>query len=521
MRIIKSYSEFITENLKYEGLGEFGKKAIGAVKGLLAKGGSFLSALKAQISGTRSKDGADGTIPYGVTIIPSAADLQELGITEMPQITRDGESDSVDVDEAVLPLDFPNPQAGVINVGAERLLRILNRVLRYKDERPLMIWGAPGIGKTSVVKMVQKQYGGRMIDVQLTTYAPEDFFLPEVDGENSQQNKYSRRAGRVPQGWLPVYHESEGQEGNGKANGPDGKGGIIFLDELSRAKEAIRNICLKLVLDREMDGGWKLGSNWTIIAASNRMEDDETNTSEFGSALGNRFQQVNYSPTIKDYSKWALSAKSETGEDLFDPTIISFLNWTKGQEFFHKYDPNVSGTIFPSPRSWEAAAIAFKNLKRDAAESGMTLTPSIIEDEAIAPNVGKEASAMFMGYYVLSRKIDLDTMKLVYSDPMTAPLPPKAQGRNDYEIDSAYILASAIAYEYRNRELTDQEIDNLFEYIIRVGDPTVAIQILSAVREIQPNVANNRYPATVAGLKKFLAAYPGSTREIEAANLNP
>jgi isopenicillin N synthase-like dioxygenase len=151
----------------------------------------------------------------------------------------------------------------------------------------------------------------------------------------------------------------------------------------------------------------------------------------------------------------------------------------------------------------------------------MTLTPSIIEDEAIAPNVGKEASAMFMGYYVLSRKIDLDTMKLVYSDPMTAPLPPKAQGRNDYEIDSAYILASAIAYEYRNRELTDQEIDNLFEYIIRVGDPTVAIQILSAVREIQPNVANNRYPATVAGLKKFLAAYPGSTREIEAANLNP
>jgi isopenicillin N synthase-like dioxygenase len=104
---------------------------------------------------------------------------------------------------------------------------------------------------------------------------------------------------------------------------------------------------------------------------------------------------------------------------------------------------------------------------------------------------------------------------------MTAPLPPKAQGRNDYEIDSAYILASAIAYEYRNRELTDQEIDNLFEYIIRVGDPTVAIQILSAVREIQPNVANNRYPATVAGLKKFLAAYPGSTREIEAANLNP
>lgn len=520
MRIIKSYSEFITEHLQNEGLGDLGKKVAGTVKGLLGKAGSFLSALKAQMSGKRSKDGAAGTIPYGVTIIPSAADAQELDITEIPQITRDGESNSAEVDEAVVPLDFPNPQAGIPNVGAERLLRILNRILKNKDERPLMIWGAPGIGKTSVVKAVQKQYGGRMIDVQLTTYAPEDFFLPEVQGSASQQDKYSRRATRVPQGWLPVYHESEGQAGNDAANGPDGKGGIIFLDELSRAKEAIRNICLKLVLDREMDGGWKLGSNWTIVAASNRMEDDETNTSEFGSALGNRFQQVNYSPSIKDYSKYALSAKSEADEDLFDPRIISFLNWTKGQEFFHKYDPNISGTIFPSPRSWEAAAVALKNLKREAAESGMTLTPSVIEDEAIAPNVGKEAAQMFMGYYALSQKIDLDKMKLVYSDPMNAPLPPKARGREDYEIDSAYILASAIAYEYRDRELTDPEIDNLFEYIIRVGDPTVAIQILSAVREIQPKVANNRYPAVVSGLKKFLAAYPGSTREIQAANLD-
>jgi hypothetical protein len=514
MRIIKSYSDFITENLNNEGLADFGKKVAGAVKGFFGKVGDFLSALKAQISGKRSADGAEGTIPYGVTIIPSKEDAAQLGVDNIPEITRENDT-TEELSEAVVPLDFPNPQAGIPNVGSERLLRILNRVLKNKDERPLMIWGAPGIGKTSVVKMIQKEYGGRMIDVQLTTYAPEDFFLPEVTGETSADNRFSRRASRVPQGWLPVYHESEGEEGNARANGPDGKGGIIFLDELSRAKEAIRNICLKLVLDREMDGGWKLGSNWTIVAASNRMEDDETNTSEFGSALGNRFQQVNYSPKIKEYSKYALGAKTETGEEVFDPRIVSFLNWTKGQEFFHKYDPNVSGTIFPSPRSWEAAAIAWKNLKKDAADGGYQLTPEIIEDEAIAPSVGKEAAQMFMGYYTLSQKIDLEKMGMVYSDPVNAPLPPKARGRDDYEIDAAYILASAIAYEYKDRELTDQEITNLFEYIIRVGDPTVAIQILTAVREIHKNVATNTHPATNAGLKKFLAAYPGSTREIE------
>jgi hypothetical protein len=96
---------------------------------------------------------------------------------------------------------------------------------------------------------------------------------------------------------------------------------------------------------------------------------------------------------------------------------------------------------------------------------------------------------------------------------MNAPLPPKTNGR--YEIDTAYILASAIAYEYKDREITDQEIGNIIEYVIRVGDPTVAIQILFAVKETQPKF-NNEHPATKAGWRKFLAAYPGSAREITA-----
>lgn len=510
MRIIKSYRDFVYENLNNEGLGSLSKKVVGAIKGLIGKTGDFLSSLKAQITGKRSKDGADGTIPYGVTIIPSASDAQALGLKEIPQIAREG--DIEEMDEAVVPLDFPNAQAGVPNVGMDRLLRILNRVTRHKDERPLMIWGAPGIGKTSIVKMVQKAYGGRMIDVQLTTYAPEDFFLPEVSAEIGA-GKFSRRATRVPQGWLPVYHESEGEEGNARANGPDGKGGVIFLDELSRAKEAIRNICLKLVLDREMDGGWKIGSNWTIIAASNRQEDDETNTAEFGAALGNRFQQVNYSPTIKDYSKWALGAKTEEGEDLFDPLIISFLNWTSGQEFFHKYDPAISTTIFPSPRSWEAAAIALKNLKKNAADEGYRLTPDIIENEALAPNVGHEAASMFMGYWKISQRIDLDKLSLVYTDQKNAPLPLKNRS-GDYEIDAAYIISAAIAYEFRNRELSDENIVNLFDYIVRVSDPTVAMQILTPVREIQPRLKDLKDPIVANKLREFLQAYPGSEKEL-------
>lgn len=516
-RIIKSYPDFLAERLQNEGLKDIAKRAVGAIKKFVGKGAGYLSALTAQLQGKKSVDGAPGTIPVGVTIYPSAYDLEQVGGKAPVE-----ETERVFMNETIVPLDFPNPKAGVRNVGYDELTRIVKRVAKYPDERPLMIWGAPGIGKTSIVKAVQKAYGGRLIDVQLTTYAPEDFFLP-VTNRAAGENPKSRRASRVPQEWLPVYHESEGEAGNAEANGPDGKGGVIFLDELSRAPGAIRNICLKLVLDREVDGGWKLGSKWIILAASNRMEDDETNTESFGTALGNRFQQVNYVPDVKSYSKYAMSARDESGTEIFDPRIISFLNWSKGKEFFHKMDAGTS-LAFPSPRSWEAAAVAWKNLKKDAEEEGYRLTPSMIEDEALAPNIGQEAATAFIAYYILSQKIDLENLYKVYTDPMNAPLPPKVRGEeSEYELDAAYILAAAIAYEYRGRRLSETEIENVVKYAVRVNNPTVAMQIMAAVLEIHPDIAmlsNEKTDPLVAAYKQammklFLPAYPGSAKEIQ------
>lgn len=521
----KSFSQFVNESFFPDDIARTAQKAIKAIKKFVGMGGEYLNSLVYQVTGKRSVDGHSGTIPIGVTIFPSEYDKQELAKAGLAVRAGAVEEAEEPIDEGVVPLDFPNKDADVPNVGVGSMKKVIDRVIRHADERPLMIWGAPGIGKTAIVKAVQKQYGGRLIDVQLTTYAPEDFFLPERD-PGTEGNLRSRRATRIPQGWLPLYHESEGEEGDKAANGPDGRGGVIFLDELSRAKEAIRNICLKLILEKELDGGWKIGSAWRIIAASNRQEDDETNTAEFGTALGNRFQQINFSPSIKDFSEYALHAKTATGENIFDERIISFLNWTKGQEFFHKLDPSKAATLFPSPRSWEAAAIAWKNLKADAAAAGEQLDPKDLE-RAIASNVGKTAADMFMGYYALSTKIELDKLKLAYTDPDNAPLPPK-KASGGYELDAAYILAAAIAYEHRDRKITIQEFENIVKYAVRVKDPTVAMQILQAVIDIHPYLKADKqsnpesmideYITVLKSL--FLPAYPGSAREIASITAN-
>ncbi len=523
-KIIKTYSSFLNENLNQNEsrLGNMAKSAVGSIKKFFGKGANFLSALSAQINGKRSTDGADGTIPYGVTIYPSKASLRALGIDNYSP--DEDEIDENLIDEEVVPLEATPSISGVDNVDYDTLLSIVERIVNNPDpteEAPLMVWGAPGIGKTAIIKAIQEAKGEGttydLLDIQLTTYAPEDFFLPVIDPAIND-NPMSRRASRVPQRWLPVYNKSEGEEGNAKANGVDGLGGIIFLDELSRAPQAIRNIALKFVYDRELDGGWKIGSNWTIFAASNRQEDDLTNAEEFGTALGNRWQQVNYVPDVKNYAKYASTKTDKSGVNVFDPLIISFLQWSKGKEFFHKME---AGSIaFPSPRSWEKAAIAWKNLKKEAERKGIQLSDQMIEKQALSPSIGKEAARAFMAYYLLSKKIDLKNLYKVYTEPDNAPLPTRTRGsESEYELDVAYILASAVAYEHKGRRLTEPEYRNLVKYAIRLNNPTVAMQIIGSTNEIHPYLAEKESPEfrgfVIPAMKEFFAKYPGSERDLK------
>lgn len=515
-RIVKAYETFINEDLQNEGLGKFVNTIIDKIKGLFQKYGGIVGSMAAQVAGKRSKYGEGDTIPYGVTIYPSqriVSILKANDINYVPPVDDDS------VNEAVVGMAYPDPKAGVIDVDKTTLLNIVDRVMTEDDEAPLMIWGAPGIGKTSIVKIVAKNQGGTLIDVQLTTYTPEDFFMPVLNPQTSE-NPRSRRGDRVPQRWLPMYHESEGLEGDTIAN--QGEGGIIFFDEISRASTAIRAIALNLVQFGELDGGWIIGSKWKMVAASNREIDDETNALEFGTALPNRFQQINYVPTTKDYSDYAFDAKNKEGEFIFDRRIIAFLNWSKGHEFLHKMDPSVS-KVFPSPRSWEKAAIAWGNMKKQAERQGIDLKPDAIYTQALAPSIGREAATAFIAYYELSQKIDIDKIKLAYTNPDAAPLPPKTRvGDSDYELDSAYILASALAYEHKDRRLTPDEATNLIQYAIRVDNPIFGLQIITAITEIHPYLKEvslrNTDPVvtawTTATIQKFIPKYPGTEKDI-------
>lgn len=138
----------------------------------------------------------------------------------------------------------------------------LNTIIKGGVKTALMMWGAPGIGKSSIVNFVAKENDMEVIDLRLSQLAPTDIRgLPYVD---------ESVAHFAPPSFLP-------REGKG----------ILFLDEINLAPPSVMNIAMQLVLDRRV-GDYVVPDGWYIMAAGNRVE-DRAAVSQMPAPLTNRF----------------------------------------------------------------------------------------------------------------------------------------------------------------------------------------------------------------------------------------
>ncbi len=120
---------------------------------------------------------------------------------------------------------------------------------------------------------------------------------------------------------------------------------ILFLDEITNALPSIQGIAFNIVLDREVNGIWKLPENARIVAAGNDMKDSLA-ANQLAEPLFNRFAHVYIKTTTESWLKWA-------SEHNIHPAIYSYIAYKKGETLRSKYDgekPNAD------PRKWEMAS---------------------------------------------------------------------------------------------------------------------------------------------------------------------
>jgi hypothetical protein len=277
------------------------------------------------------------------------------------------ENHKANVNEVKMHTEDPEAKWNIIVDDAE-LRDEITRHIKKAGLARLLIWGAPGIGKTAILNAVVdsfKKAGNdyNLIVKTLSNETPDNFMLPKY----VEVGEGNVKAEDVPKTWLPVYHPTGDPAKDAALDASLGKG-MLFIDELSRATQQVLNVCLPLINEGQFNG-WQMGSGWCIVCASNRPEDEDSGQAPLGNAMLNRFAHVYYEPTVHTWRKWA------DKQGFMSPLLLQWLSLPETENMsggkYYYMDPNEdiqnasSTALMCTPRAWT-------NAMRDLAEYSHT-----------------------------------------------------------------------------------------------------------------------------------------------------
>lgn len=385
--------------------------------------------------------------------------------TQDPQIT---DVDATQLKEE-LEYHFANPETG----------------------RPLLIWGAPGIGKTSVVKNFGlKDIGVPVIEVILSLMEPTDVAgLPGAEKDVDFDVK--RSVNYLPMIWPLDNGDKEIVREDGTKEKIPGKGGIIFLDEINRAHPSVQAAMLKVVLDREIaSANYKIPSKWLILAAANRPEDEPgAMIRPMSFALANRFAQVNFISDPLTWTKWARGRKEA---DLSDE-VVAFVELM--QDYFYVLPGGlVSGdietTMGVTPRAWEYAAREYKERRDSQKAKGGDIsaeTTRLIFDK----HVGKKVSSVITDFLETMKVWPIDRIEKIFTDPDNdnAKLP-MSSNTGKIDLRKGYSIMYLASKYKAGQQLTKDEFVNFIKYLTDLNSGEIAMSALNMAKRTHPEIKN-------------------------------
>ena len=483
----------------------------------LDKEGAKITGCKTKLSDAVKLYGSGNSIKYWLNSVNESDETEQQAFATILEYFEKYNSLNP-VNEVKLHTEDPEAQDNII-VDDDELKQEIKLCLMDHNQARLLIWGAPGIGKTAILMNVLDEMQAdfpdyRLIIKTLSNETPDNFTLPkyvEVDG--------AEYATDVPKTWLPVYKPTGVPAEDKKLSDKCGYG-LLFIDELSRAKPDVLNVILPLVNEGQFNG-YKLGDGWCIICASNRPEDEKGGQYRIGNALGNRYAQLHYEPTVKTWRKWA------DHQGFMSPLLLQWLSMPEGEEFsgggFYYMDPNEDSnamadtSLMCTPRSWTNAMRRLATFHHTGKLEGFDILdiPERIVRRQLNMFVPKQAMESFMAFISIIRKIGSNFDQAVYDIWQN--------GGKNFKVDKkdltkvALPLAQLIICAHANELPTKKEWNNLCKWLISQKSDQLASYVLDIyqnvfMKELAPQLRGQAFYMQVRiknakGNKKSLSAF--------------
>lgn len=267
---------------------------------------------------------------------------------------------------------MPETSLQIPQISPQDLKQMLEILDKMPNPPALMVYGAPGIGKTSILSDFAKEKNYDLRVKHLSRMDATDW--SGIPKQNEGQ-KYTE--------FMPISIFKPLEKDKNKI--------IIFFDELNTAMPQVLNAALDVILEKKGEGeGAILPENTIILAAGNLGDEDGTYVETLSAAVKTRMIQVRMKQETRQWIDWAKKKN-------INKTIIEFIEKNNSQYLvdLKGFQDNLDQVA--TPRGWERVSNYMDAIFNN--DFTMYVDKVLAFKNMVIGTIGKKVGEIFLNYY--------------------------------------------------------------------------------------------------------------------------
>ena len=334
-------------------------------------------------------------------------------------------------------------------------------------QRPILLMGAPGIGKTQIMEQIAKECKVGLVSYTITHHTRQSAVgLPFIKEKTFGSETFSVTEYTMSEIIASVY---EKMEKTGL------KEGILFIDEINCVSETLAPMMLQFLQGKTF-GNQKVPEGWVIVTAGNPPEYNKS-VREFDVVTLDRIKRIDVQP---DFEVW----KEYAYEQGIHPAVISYLELRRKN--FYRMENTVDGRIFATARGWEDLSRLIQVYETLNKEVDREVVYQYIQHPMIAKD--------FAAYLALYNKYKTDyaVEDLLQGKWSQLTIQKIRNASLDEHLSLVGLLNGKLSQLFTECYLMDSYVTKLYEYMVYYRDNLADISLKAICQKAENDLASAR-----------------------------